>query len=188
MNSPNYLIVRAHQEYNNETKSDKGFGFIVNSTIESVSDINRIVEVVSAPEYTILKSGDEVVIHHNILRMKNSVGGNTIKSNFHIEDDLYYVPLSEVFMYKREGIWIPLDPYCFVKPIPEVTREDLILYTGYKGNVNHVGEMMYPNDGLKKQGVKKGDVVSFSRDSEYEFNIDGDLLYKMSTKDILAIL
>lgn len=188
MVTPNYLIVEVEQEYNNETKSESGFGFIVNTTIESVNNINRLAKVVQAPEYTVLQAGDEVVIHHNILRLRNSVKGNVIKSDFYIGDNQYYVPLTEVFMYRRDGEWYPLDPYCFVKPIRESDREGFSHKTGYKGNLNHVGEIVVVNRGLEKQGVKKGDLVAFSHDSEYEFNIDGDLLYKMSTKDILAIL
>ena len=188
MTTPNYLIVEVEEEYNNETKSENGFGFIVNTTIESVSNINRIAKVVKAPEYVILEEGDEVVLHHNILRLRNSVGGNVIKSNFYIGDNQYYVPLTEVFMYRRDGEWHPLDPYCFVKPIRGVDREGFSYKNGYKGNLDHVGEIIVVNKSLEQQGVKKGDIVAFSRDSEYEFNIDGDLLYKMSTKDILAIL
>jgi co-chaperonin GroES (HSP10) len=42
-----------------------------------------------------------------------------------------------------------------------------------------MGIMKYPNEYLTSQGVKAGDSVVFSPDSEYEFNVDGEKLYRM---------
>ena len=42
-----------------------------------------------------------------------------------------------------------------------------------------MGIMVYPNDYLLTQGVKKGDNVCFQPDSEYEFTVDGEKLYRM---------
>ena len=38
---------------------------------------------------------------------------------------------------------------------------------------------MYSNDYLKELGLSEGDVVGFKPDSEYEFNIDGQKLYRI---------
>lgn len=188
MKTVNYLIVKAKDIYKNEKN-----GFITNSSIETVLNINREVEVVSAPDFTILKEGDQVLIHHNILRYRNNMKGVVVQSDYFLGFDgdyiLYFVPLTEVFMYKRgDSDWQALDPYCFVRPIK---KEDgsLILRHGdnfdHKGNLMHHGVMVYPNKQLSKQGIKKGDVVIFSLYSEYEFDFGDEVLYKMSTRDIL---
>ena len=41
------------------------------------------------------------------------------------------------------------------------------------------GEMVYPNEFLIKKGVNKGDVVYFKPDSEYEFQVDGEKMYRI---------
>jgi hypothetical protein len=42
-----------------------------------------------------------------------------------------------------------------------------------------MGQMVYPNEYLLSQGVKEGDYVCFSPDSEYEFTVEGEKLYRM---------
>ena len=101
MKSINYLIVELDKAYENEVEVSTGEKVIVNSTIEDVSFINRKARVVSAPEFTILQKGDEVIVHHNIFRLRNDVKGVVAPSNYDIGDNKYIVPLTEVFMYKR---------------------------------------------------------------------------------------
>lgn len=191
MESINYLIVELDSAYNNEEEISTGDSVIVNSTIESVAHINRVATVKSAPSFTILKEGDKVVVHHNIFRLRNDPKGNMVESNYYIEDNLYFVPLTEVFMYKRDSDWIAIDPYCFVEPIIKKSEEGFSLQPSedtYKGYLKNEGIITYLNKELTLQGLKRGDRVKFSKNSEYEFNIDSKLYYKMSTKDILAVL
>ena len=42
-----------------------------------------------------------------------------------------------------------------------------------------MGIMRYPNDYLMGQGVESGDTVTFRPESEYEFIVDGEKLYRM---------
>ena len=37
-------------------------------------------------------------------------------------------------------------------------------------------------------GLKKGDIVSFQPESEYEFYVDGEKIYRMFTKNICILL
>lgn len=193
----NYIIIKSEQSYNNEKKLENGKKLIVNTTIESVEHINRIGEVVEAPDFTILKKGDKVIVHHNIMRLRNGINGQKVKSNFYIEDNKYFVPLTEVFMYKREGDWTAINPYCFVKPIKkeieEGKRGSILLPENneegtYKGMLKNMGILIYGNEELKKINVKKGTQVIFSCHSEYEFIIDNKLLYRMRTQDIIGIV
>lgn len=189
MRTINYLIVTLDETYNNEVDIDSVGKFIVNSTIEDVSSINRVATVVAAPDFTILKRGDKVVVHHNIFRLRNNTKGNITPSDFDLGENTYFVPLTEVFMFKGEGDWEAISPYCFVKPIETENTEgfSLSLSEGsYKGKQELVGIMTYPNKDLSLKGLKKGDKVKFTANSEYEFNLDGVLYYKMSTRDIVG--
>ena len=51
-----------------------------------------------------------------------------------------------------------------------------------------IGEMKYPNEYLKSKGVKEGDLVTFLPETEYEFNIDGEKLYRMYDHHISMVL
>jgi hypothetical protein len=42
-----------------------------------------------------------------------------------------------------------------------------------------MGVVKYSNEYLKSQGVNAGDKVCFAPDSEYEFTVDGEKLYRM---------
>ena len=42
-----------------------------------------------------------------------------------------------------------------------------------------MGEMVYPNEYLSGQGICKGDKICFMPESEYEFTVDGQKLYRM---------
>jgi len=190
MRSINYVIVELTDAYENEVELSDNKSVIVNSTIENVEYVNRIAKVITAPKFTILKEGDSVIVHHNIFRLRNGIKGERLESNFFIEDNKYFVPLTEVFMYKRNGEWEAIDPYCFIKPISKEKKEGFDLSINedtYKGRIHQHGTVKYPNTELREQGVKEGDRVFFSKNSEYEFNIDGELYYKMSTKDVLLV-
>jgi len=39
--------------------------------------------------------------------------------------------------------------------------------------------MKYPNKYLMSKGIKKGDKVSFQPESEYEFEVNGEKLYRI---------
>ena len=191
MRTVNYLIVELDEAYDNEVQVSTGDSVIVNSTIENVSHINRVATVLAAPDYTILKTGDKVVCHHNIFRLRNDVNGKVVPSNFNIEDNQYFVPLTEVFMYKRDSDWIAINPYCFVEPIKVVKSDlkfDITTEEAYKGRLDRKGILRYINKDIEAQGMREGETILFSKNSEYEFNIDGKLYYKMSTRDILATI
>lgn len=183
----NYIIVEVDEAYLNEIE-----GITVNNTIESVAHINREAIVVDAPSFTILKKGDRVLMHHNILRLRNGIRGKKVRSNYHLEGNKYFVPLTEVFMYQRDSDWNAIRPFTFVKPIPKEDKKiggfivNATETNSHKGMKKLRGIMKYPNDDLADKGIKAGDEVVFSEWSEYEFNVNGEILYKMSSKDILA--
>jgi len=191
----NYVIVEITDTYKNEVEVTEGITFTVNSTIESVENINRVAKVIQSPSFTTLEEGDEVIVHHNIARKRNGNSGDEEVSHFHIEGNKYFVPFSEIFMVKKKGSpdFEVLTPYVFVEAIQK--KEEKQGYftlnsnesNSHKGMEKLVGIMAYPNEELISQGVKVGDKVIFRPYSEYEFNINNKKYYKMSTKDILAI-
>jgi len=51
-----------------------------------------------------------------------------------------------------------------------------------------MGKIKYVSDKLLSQGVKENDFVSFHPDSEYEFEIDGNKLYRMFEQHITLVM
>ena len=192
MKTINYLIVELEDVYENKVTLESGQEVIVNSTIEEVNFIKRKAKVISAPDFTILKNGDEVIVHHNIFRLRNDVRGNVAQSNYYIGENTYIVPLNEVFMYKRDDSdWIALNPFSFIEPIEKVKEEGFQLSfeeDSYKGRVDRVGIAKYLSPDLIEQGVQVGDKVVYKQYSEYEFVVDGKLYYKMRNVNILGIV
>ena len=87
-------------------------------------------------------------------------------------------------MYNDGQVWNAYDKYCFVKPLPAI---DSYIKKPFSEEPL-MGTMMYPNDYLLSQGVKHGDVVCFVPDSEYEFNIDGEKMYRMYDHQITVVV
>ena len=189
MRSFNYAIIEVEEDYNNEVELSNGLNLVVNTTIESVSNINRIGKVKAAPENTVLKEGDEIVVHHNILRRKNGVEGIEVKSDFFVKDNIYFVPLTEIFAYRRDGEWKGLDPFVFVRPVEvvnEAVNDALFEAVSFQKYEPNRGVIHINNQELSEWGVEKGDEVFFADDSEYAFEIEGETLYRMKTSDILG--
>jgi len=189
-----YFIVEVLDDYNNYVYLENGLKVAVNNSIDSVENINRIGKIVSSPKGVIADKGDLLLFHHNICRSVWGLKGKKRPSNFHIKDNLYYIPATEIFMIKKKGekTWNALDPYLFIEPIPAVKK---ILANGmeieeesYESMKHLTGIMAYPNKEMDRQSVKKGDLVYFQQDSQHEYVIEGKLYYKMTTQDILAVV
>ncbi len=193
MKTVNYVIVEVDETYLNELQLASGTKLTINTSIENVSHINRKAKVLSAPGFTTLQEGDDVIIHHNILRYRNGYHGKLVPSNYWLEDNKFFVPLTEIFAYRRGGDWESLDPYCFIKPIKSKLEKKIGKFSlsdsafkdkVHKGNEKLRGEVVYGNKTLSSWGIGKGDVIVFSPWSEYEFNFEGDIYYRMKTRDI----
>lgn len=183
MKTVNYVIVEIDELYK-KTEGD----IIISDSIENVNSINRVSTVISAPSFTILEKGDKIITHHNVFRKKYTATGVQINSNFWIEGNKYFVPLTEIFMFKRDSDWKSINPFCFIEPI-SIEQSGVgfnISDFSHKDNLKQIGNVLYSNQDLEKLNIVTGDKIIFSKNSEYEFNIDGQLCYKMTTRDILG--
>jgi co-chaperonin GroES (HSP10) len=165
-------------------KTVAGKTLIINTSIENAKDVNRIGVVVSLPlnyEGNIVV-GDHVVVQHNVFRTYFDGSGLTRESDAHIKDNLYQVLPELIFLIFRGQETISVDNYVFVEPIIIDKK-----WIG-KEELQHVGIVKYSNSKLESQGVKAGDKIAFKVDSEYEFVINDQRLYRMRTSSILARL
>jgi hypothetical protein len=178
MQSPFYFIARPvlGKRYDN-TRTYGDVEFIVSASEEDHRFSNRMAEVIEVPVgYTgPIQKGDTLLVHHNTFKFYNDIKGNRRSGKSFFKDDLFLIEPDQFFMYKHDGKWNAYDRYCFVKPIPAeeswikkpITNEPLM------------GVMVYPNERMIQCGVSSGDKVCFQPESEYEFYVDGERLYRM---------
>ena len=170
-----FIIKPYDNKYNNTVKVDN-VDLIVNSNIESHLHVSKKAVVVETPAAfkTEIKKNDVVYVHHNIFRRYYDIKGIEKPSSTFFKDDLYFANIEQIYMYNSE----PNLDYCFVMPVKnknlfETSKEEL-----------QAGIVKYPSKQLVNLGVKKGDLITFTPDSEFEFIINGERLYCMKSNDI----
>jgi len=178
MKSPFYFIAKPvnGKRYDN-TKEIGGVDFIVSTSEEDHKFSNRFAEVVELPlgYKGAIQQGDTLLVHHNVFKFYNDVRGRQKSGKSFFKDDLFFIEPDQFFMYKQGSMWNAYDRYCFVKPIS--ATESYIKKPFSEEPL--MGQMKYPNDYLLERGIKQGDMVCFSPDSEYEFTVDDEKLYRM---------
>lgn len=183
MKSPYNFIVKpiGGKRYSN-TKDFGGIEFITSSSKEDHRVSNRLAEVVELPiiyDGPIMK-GDTLLVHHNVFKFYNDIKGVERSGRSYFMDDLFFIEEGQYYMYKRDGVWNSCNNFCFVKPID---YEQGYIYE----NISEkplTGTMVYSNDRLRSIGINNGDIVGFTPGTEYEFDVEGEKLYRMFDKHI----
>ena len=183
MKSPyNYIIQPKGERYNNSISvGDKTL--ITNTDIFDHKHVNREAVVLSTPKAfdTDIKEGDTVVVHHNVFRRWNDARGNERNSKSFFKEDMYFVSQDQIFAYKqiskwsrfKQSIWKPMQGFCFVKPIKSTDKFSQDIEKPLVGVVKY-------SDG----SYNVGDLVGFTPNSEYEFVIEKERLYRVYSKFI----
>jgi len=178
MKSPIYFIAEPinNTRYNN-TKDIGGVEFIVNTSEEDHRFSNRYAVVVEIPlGYTgPIKPGDVLLVHHNVFKFYNDIKGERRSGKSFFKDNKFFIDSEQFFMYKSGDCWHSYDKYCFVKPVAAIDSYIKKPFT----HEPLMAEMIYPNEYLKSRGVNAGDKVCFTPESEYEFDVDGEKLYRV---------
>ena len=181
-----YVIVPDGERYNDVKKvGDKELILFSGINEKDHSYTNRIGVVVGVPRNPgPIEVGDKVIVHHNTFRRWYNVRKKLMDSSNLIKDNEFSLQLDQLFAYNKGDGWITTEDYCFIKPIP-LKAGDFEIADQYE---NQVGHIYLNNPHLEKQGLKIGDKVWFSKNSEYEFEIDGEKVYKMSGSQDVKIL
>jgi len=187
MRSPFYFIVEPLEgkRYNN-TKSIENIEFITSSSEEDFTVSNRqaVVKQVPLNYKGPIKKNDILLVHHNVFKFYNDMKGRQKSGKSYFKDNLFFIDNDQFYMYKQDSTWHCHDRYCFVKPLGK--QSSFIFKRGKEEPL--MGEMAYSNDYLISKGVMPGLQVSFKPDSEYEFEVDGEKLYRMFDHQITLLL
>ena len=178
MRSPYLFIAKPldNKRYNN-TKKIADVDFITSTSEENHMASNRMAAVISTPiTYNgPIKKGDILLVHHNVFKFYNDMQGRRKSGRSFFMEDMFFIEPDQFYLYHNGTKWNTHNRYCFIKPLPP---EDYYMYKGVKEEPL-VGAVKYSNDYLESQGIYTGDKVTFKPESEYEFEVDGEKLYRM---------
>ena len=171
-----YIVEPINGRYNNKKEN-----LILNTSIEDHKFVNRNGKVLALPiindnEY--LQIGDEVIVHHNIFRRYYDMRGNEKNSKSYFEENKYFCYHDQIFLYKRNGKWHTPPGFCFVKPIHSLNNLTEDKEEPLTGVLKHVGS------DLKDFNLDNDDLIGFTPNSEYEFIIDNERLYRVPINSI----
>ena len=166
----NFVIEPVGQRYNNK-KSIGDKELILNTEVFNHEYVNRLAKVISCPiigDSMGIEPGDLVIVHHNVFRRWHDVRGVERNSKAYFNENTYIVYKDQIFLYNRDNKWLAPKGYCFVKPVKATNKFNTSKEKPLTGIVEYT-------DGT----VSKGDLVGFRPNSEYEFIIDNQLLYRV---------
>ena len=170
----NYVVKPKGSRYNNSKKvGDKDL--ILNTEIFNHQYINRQATVVSTPIIgnTDIEVGNDVIVHHNVFRRWHNQHGEEKNSRSYFKEDTYIISQDQIFLYKTFWQWKTIPGFCWVKPIKNFNKLDIDQEQPLMGIIEYADK-----------GFNKGDLVGFTPNSEYEFVIDGQKLYRVLSKFI----
>jgi hypothetical protein len=170
----NYLV---------KPKGDRTVGFkkiegqtlLLNTDLQNHNYTNRVGIVLNLPLVgnDELRVGDEIIVHHNVFRRFRDVRGNEKDSKNYLSEDVYTVQSDQIYAFKRNGEWKALKGFCFIKPI----KEDKMFSIDFEKPL--IGIVKLGNDEIENESL-----VGFKPNSEYEFVIEGQRLYRVPTNSI----
>jgi len=165
----NFVVKPKGERYNNTRKFDGG-ELILNTDIFQHQYVNREAIVISTPIIgdTDIKPGDTVIVHHNVFRRWNDMRGVEKNSKSYFNEDTYFINHEQIFLYKQEDKWIAPKGYCFVIPLKATDQFNTESEKPLQGIVKY-------SDGT----VNVNELVGFRPNSEYEFIVDGERLFRV---------
>ncbi len=181
-----FIVKPANNKRYNNTTNIEGLEFITSTSQEDHMFSNREAIVINVPlgYKGNIKKGDTLLVHHNVFKYYYDMKGRQKSGKSFLKDNLFFVDSDQFYLYKQKGKWYSHDRFCFVKPLK---KQESIIYknTEYEPLIGHI---KYISDELKSYGVKVGDKVTYKPDTEYEFDVDGEKLYRIYTQSITAVL
>jgi len=176
----NFIVEPIGERYNNSINIGEN-KLVLNSSIESFKFINKLAKVISTPLAfkTVIKPGDEIIIHHNVFRRYYDIRGKEKNSSKYFKNNLYFCQPDQVYLYKKSNKWHSFMDRCFVKPV--INKN----YLKQEKTKSLVGILKYGNSSLEALEISPGDTVGFTPNGEWEFIVDNELLYCMKSNDIV---
>jgi hypothetical protein len=170
----NFIVAPKHGRSTSK-KDISGKELLLNTEVQNHHYTSRLGVVTNTPLAvdSEIKIGDEVIVHHNVFRRFRDIRGKEKNSKAYYKEDAFFVQPDQIYAYKRNTEWEALEGYCFVKPIK--AKETFAMHNEQPA----IGIVKYASDGFET-----GALVGFKPGMEYEFNIEGQRLYRVPVNQI----
>ena len=171
----NYLV-EPKGSRSTRKKDIEGQELLLNTELQNHEYVNRIGTILSLPLVTVykeLKEADDVIVHHNVFRRFRDVRGKEKDSKNYLSENVYLVQPDQVYAYKRNNEWKALEGFVFVMPIKETRMFSV------NDERPLIGIVKYSNGEFEKEQL-----IGFRPNSEYEFIIEGQRLYRVPVNSI----
>jgi hypothetical protein len=174
-----YIVEPLNGRYANKKKVGES-NLILNTSIEDHKFVNRFGKILEEPKNknSEFKKNDIVIVHHNVFRRFYDVRGKEKNSRNYFEENKYFCFDDQIFLYKRNNKWQAPNGFCFVKPI----LNDIDLSSDKEKPLT--GVLRHLGSDLRALNLKDNDIIGFTPNSEYEFVIDGEKLYRVPLNSI----
>ena len=174
-----YIVEPLNGRYANKKKVGES-NLILNTSIEDHKFVNRFGKILEEPKNknSEFKKNDIVIVHHNVFRRFYDVRGKEKNSRNYFEENKYFCFDDQIFLYKRDNKWQAPNGFCFVKPI----LNDIDLSSDKEKPLT--GVLRHLGSDLRALNLKDNDIIGFTPNSEYEFVIDGEKLYRVPLNSI----
>ena len=205
----NYFLVEVEKPYN-DTVEVNGVEIVLDIKWDPYKFARQYGIVYETPTWLPedldfdVKKGDKVYFHHHVT---GAVGAVTIDQKFANEssqdfksqnlitwidkENIYKIHWEQMYARVRDGELKMLHHWNFVEQKTEdeesIKTESGIFIKPEVEDITLHGSMLHMNDWMEEQGVKVGDEVIFSENSEYEMTIEGKKMLRMRNQDILAL-
>jgi len=148
-------------------------------------------EIVSVPmrDENIANKGDTLYFHHHVVMDKG-------QGLVYEDEKLFIVRYhpdtpysSQAFAVKDENGIRALSGWVLLHPIEEEEelKSNTIQIISFKEKENKRGKVAFTNKVLEEAGIRVGDTVGFSKNSDYEIEIDGEKYWRMRFDDLLYV-
>tara|TARA_B100001094_G_scaffold83530_1_gene79848 strand:+ start:339 stop:917 length:579 start_codon:yes stop_codon:yes gene_type:complete len=148
-------------------------------------------EVVGIPEKykTQVAIGDTLYFHHHVVITPQVLDEKNDLYQVNYSPDGGHATQSYIVKKKDTDEIIALDDWVFLDPIkPEPKlKSDILELVSFEEEVNYKGKIMYASDKIKELGLKIGDVVWFTKDSDYEMQIDDKKLWRVLIQNLTIV-
>lgn len=153
-----------------------GQELLLNTDLQNHEYTKRVGTILSLPLANLhdeLKEGDDIIVHHNVFRRFRDIRGVEKNSKNYLSENVYLVQPNQVYAYRRNDKWNALNGFIFVMPLKETKLFSI------ENEKPLVGVVKYGNNNIEVDTI-----VGFKPNSEYEFVIDGQRLYRVPTTSI----
>jgi len=191
----NHFIVSLPKKYRDTLKLNGKEIFLDNRFQEFENRIS-FGEIVGVPSRfdTGAKVGDTLFFHHHVAMNEIfSLGGGLFVVIYDEENPRGSHAIS--YRSKATGKLAMLSGWVFTEPIEtkeedkeEVTAGGIILTKELPDTDSSRAVVLTPNKDLRREGVKRGDIVCFTKDADYRMTLDDDsVVFRMRYEDLVYV-